>query len=157
MIVTEILMRKCSLVIALIVSSAFVTFPKTAAATTSGRIDYRIQYIHRSELSQNFCLPSNRPGLRRHSFKVLKVRATAEGEGRNFRWGLWNTGKSSRIPSLQFLLSIFSRKGWRKSFPISSINWTLIFPIHCILDIDEFQARHSNLRRNGEYKYKSAS
>ncbi len=49
-----------------------------------------------------------------------EVRATAEGEGRHFRWGLWNTEISSRLPSLQVLLSIFSRKGWRKSGQKSS-------------------------------------
>ncbi len=30
-----------------------------------------------------------------------------------FRWGLWNTWISSRPPSLQLLLSMFSRKGWK--------------------------------------------
>ncbi len=38
-----------------------------------------------------------------------------------------------RHPSLQLLMSIFPRKGWRKlgqkSFPISPINWTFISPI----------------------------
>ncbi len=29
-------------------------------------------------------------------------------------WGLWNTGISSRLPSLQLFLSMFSRNGWRK-------------------------------------------
>ncbi len=47
-------------------------------------------------------------------------------------WRLWNTGISSRLPSSQLLLSVFSRKGWRKfgqkSFPISSIDWTPISP-----------------------------
>ncbi len=64
--------------------------------------------------------------------KYSKVRATAEGEGQHFRWGLWNTGISSRLPSLQLLLSMFSRKGLRKfgqkSFPMSPIDWTLISP-----------------------------
>ncbi len=64
----------------------------------------------------------------RHS----KGRTTVKGESRQFRWGLWNTGKSSRLLSLQLLLSMFSRNGWRKfkqkSFPISPIDWTLISP-----------------------------
>ncbi len=55
-----------------------------------------------------------------------------EPPGRHFRWGLWNTGISFRLPSLQVLLSMFSRKGWRKfgqkSFPISPIDWTLTAP-----------------------------
>ncbi len=58
------------------------------------------------------------------------MRATAEGEGGHFHWGLWNTGIRSRFPSLQQLLPIFSwrswRKFWQKSFPISPIDWTLI-------------------------------
>ncbi len=62
--------------------------------------------------------------------KYSKVRATAEREGRHFRWGLWNTGISFRLPSLRLLLSMFSWKCWRKfgqkSFHISSMDWTLI-------------------------------
>ncbi len=46
----------------------------------------------------------------RHS----KVRANAEGEDRSFWWGLKNIGVSSRLPSLQLLLSTFSRRGWRR-------------------------------------------
>ncbi len=64
--------------------------------------------------------------------RYSKVRATAEGKGWHCRWGLRNTGLGSRLPSLQLLLSMLSRKGWRKfgqkSFPISSIDWTLIIP-----------------------------
>ncbi len=80
--------------------------------------------------------------------RYSKVRATAEGEGRHFRWGLWNTGISSRLPSLQYLLSIFSRRGWRKfgqkPFPISPTDWALIspfpYPPHptCTPPIDSF-------------------
>ncbi len=47
-----------------------------------------------------------------------------------FRWGLWNIGISCRHPSLQLLLSKFSRRGWRtfgqRSLPIG---WTLNYPI----------------------------
>ncbi len=46
--------------------------------------------------------------------RYSKVRAIAEGEGRHSRWGLWNTGISSRLPSLQLHLSMLSRKGWKK-------------------------------------------
>ncbi len=54
--------------------------------------------------------------------RYLKVRATAEREGRHFRWGLRNPRISSRYSSLcQYL-------GWRTSFPISPIDWTLISP-----------------------------
>ncbi len=64
----------------------------------------------------------------------FKVRATTEGKGRPFRWGLWNAGISSRFPSLQLLLSIFSGKGWgtlgQKSFPNCPIDWPLISPTH---------------------------
>ncbi len=49
-----------------------------------------------------------------------KVRATAEGGDRPFRWGLWNTGTCSRLLSLQLLLSIFSSKGSR--------NFSEVFP-----------------------------
>ncbi len=65
-------------------------------------------------------------------YRPQGVGATAEGEGRYFRWGLWNTGISSRLPSLQLLLSMFSRNRWRKfrqkSFSISPIDWTLTQP-----------------------------
>ncbi len=51
---------------------------------------------------------------------------------RDFRWGLWSIGISCQLPSLQLLLSMFSRNGWRKfgqkSFSISPIDWTLIPP-----------------------------
>ncbi len=46
--------------------------------------------------------------------RYSKVRATAGEEGQLFRWGLWNIGISYRLPSLQLLLSAFSRRGWRK-------------------------------------------
>ncbi len=66
-------------------------------------------------------------------FRHQIVWATAEGEGRHSRWGLWNTGISPRLPLLQLLLSMFSRRDWRKSgqksFPISPIDWNLISPI----------------------------
>ncbi len=48
-----------------------------------------------------FFLPPTRRGLRGHPFKVL--------QGQHFWWGLWNTGISSRLPSLQLLLSMFSK------------------------------------------------
>ncbi len=70
------------------------------------------------------------------STRYSKVRTTAEGKGRHFRWALWNTGISSRAPSLQLLLPMLSRnvwrKFWQKSFPISSIDWILVssFPYY---------------------------
>ncbi len=63
-------------------------------------------------------------------FVNFKVRATAKGEGQHFRWRTWNTGISSRLPSLQLLLLMFTRKDWRKlgqkSLPNSPIDWSLI-------------------------------
>ncbi len=65
--------------------------------------------------------------------KYSKVRTTVGGEGQLFRWGLWNIGISSRLPSLQLLLSMFSRRGLRKfgqkSFSIFPIDWNLISSI----------------------------
>ncbi len=90
-----------------------------AAATTSGLPDYRLQYID----SNLLFLPPARLSLRGQPFKVPQGM-------RHFRWGLWNTGISSRLSS-------FSRKGWRKfgqkSFPISPTDWTRIcpFPFYC--------------------------
>ncbi len=61
-----------------------------------------------------FLLPPTRRGLRRH----------------HLRGSLWKTKISSRLPSHQLFLSMFSRIGWKtfgqKSFPISPIDWTLI-------------------------------
>ncbi len=68
--------------------------------------------------------------MRRHPYKVLQGKRTAEAEGLPFRWAFWNTGIGIRLKLLQLPLSVFSRKGWRKfgqkSFPISPIDWTLI-------------------------------
>ncbi len=65
-------------------------------------------------------------------FKVLQGASRRRRKGWHFRWGLWNTGISSRLPPLQLLLSMFLRNGWRKfgqkSFPIFPIDWTLTHP-----------------------------
>ncbi len=66
-----------------------------------------------------FFLPRTRRGLRGYPYKV---RATAGGEGQPFWWGLWNPRISPRLPSLQLLLPMFSRKGLTELFPHLS-NW----------------------------------
>ncbi len=76
-----------------------------------------------------FLLPS-RQGLRGHPNKVLKDVSHRRTSGPAFSaGGLWNTELSSRLPSLQLLQPMFSRKGWRKfrqkSFPISPIDWAI--------------------------------
>ncbi len=67
--------------------------------------------------------------------RYFKVRATAKGEGRPLRWGLWNTEIGYRLPWLQLLLSILSRKKlekvWTVIFPHLPTDWTLMSPITC--------------------------
>ncbi len=73
--------------------------------------DFRLTVLPPSSYSRPFWI------LIRTCFSLqgkTKLRAMAELEGRLFRWGLWNTGISSRLPSLQLVLSMFSRKNWRK-------------------------------------------
>ncbi len=99
-----------------------------AAATTLGWPNYHLLDIDPRLLF----LPPARRGTRSTPTSYTKVPATAEGEGRHYRWGLGNIGISSRLPSSQLLLSMVLRKGWRKfgqkSYPISPIDWTLISP-----------------------------
>ncbi len=77
-------------------------------------------------------LPPARRGLGGLPYKVRQGASYSRRRGLAFSVGLWKTEISSRLPSLQFLLSMFSRKGWKmfgqKSFPISPIDWTLIYP-----------------------------
>ncbi len=71
-----------------------------------------------------------RRGLREHSFKLLQGASHRRRRGSAFSVRLVKYWKSSRLQSLHLLLSMFSRKGWRKyrhkSFSISPIDWTLI-------------------------------
>ncbi len=82
-----------------------------------------------------FFLPLTRRGLRGHSYKVLQeTRHRRWWDSRPFRWGLWNIGLSSQLPSLQPLPSKYSRSGWRtfeqRSFPTFPVDWILIYPMH---------------------------
>ncbi len=51
-------------------------------------------------------------------------------KGQHFRWGMWNTRISSRLPSLQLLLPLFFKKRLEKVtteiFPLLPIDWPLI-------------------------------
>ncbi len=64
---------------------------------------------------------------------LIKLPKIWRGHWDCISWGLWNIGISSRLPSLQPLLSKISRRGWRKfgqkSFPIFPIDWNLISPL----------------------------
>ncbi len=69
--------------------------------------------------------------------RYSKVRANTGEEGQPFLWGLWNIGISSRPPSLQLLLSKFSKNngenfGRRLSllFPLTEISCPLPNVIH---------------------------
>ncbi len=99
-----------------------------AAAMTSGWPNYRFQDIQGPfGYWSEFVFP---PYCSTRSKRTL-FQGTPRCEPPPKR-GLWNTGISSRLPSFQLLQSMFSRNSWRmfgqKSFPISPIDWTLIFP-----------------------------
>ncbi len=83
------------------------------ATTTSGRPDYRMQHIYGSlwrwsELAF-FSLPLV-AAFGDTSTRCSKVKATAEGEGRPFRWGLWNIWLSSQLLLLQLFRQNFQEK-----------------------------------------------
>ncbi len=67
--------------------------------------------------------------------RFSKVRATTEGEGLLFLWGLWNTGKCSARPSLQLILASFCKNNeivWTEVFPHLPhwLNTHFQFPLH---------------------------
>ncbi len=65
--------------------------------------------------------PPARRGKAGTPSRFPKVRAASEGEGRHFRWGLWNIGISCQPPSLQLpLLNVFKKRleeVWTEVFP----------------------------------------
>ncbi len=73
-----------------------------------------------------FFLPPARRSLRGHPFKVLQGASDQRRRGSAFSVTVVKYWNKTRLPSLQLLLLMFSRNGWRKlgqkSFPISPID-----------------------------------
>ncbi len=99
-----------------------------AAATTSGWPDYRLQdiqgpYGYWSELVFH---PPARRGLRGHPFKILQGASHRRRRGSAFSVRVvkyWNKLSTSVVTATS--VNVFKKK----SFPISSIDWTLTTPL----------------------------